>query len=93
MVLKLIIHFHYHIGLFHRVISQSGHPLDMERPGKARLNAWKYASLIGCADENVETSQDLLNCLKNIPANVLASRNEDLYVSRTIISSLYLKKL
>lgn len=68
-------------GLFHRVISQSGHPLDLEKQGKPTLTAWKYASLVGCNDETVKTSQDLLNCLRNISGEKLASKNEDLFVS------------
>ncbi|XP_065209355.1 juvenile hormone esterase-like [Planococcus citri] len=60
-------------GLIHRLITQSGHPFDLERPGKARVNAWKLASLVGCDGDEVKTSQDLLNCLKKLPAEKFVS--------------------
>lgn len=66
-------------GLFHRVISQSGHPLDMEKPGVARQHAWKMASFVGCDDKT--TSKDLLACLKKLPAEKLVENNSRLFVS------------
>ncbi|XP_065209353.1 juvenile hormone esterase-like [Planococcus citri] len=72
-------------GLFHRVISQSGHPFDMEPPGKAKLNAWKFASMVGCSGDDVQTSEELLKCLKNIPAKKLTSYNTNLFTGGVLI--------
>ncbi|XP_065209349.1 juvenile hormone esterase-like [Planococcus citri] len=59
-------------GLFHGIISQSGHPFDMEKPGKAKLNAWKLASAVGCNGDYVKITEELLHCLRKIPADDLA---------------------
>ncbi|XP_065209356.1 juvenile hormone esterase-like [Planococcus citri] len=72
-------------GLFHRAISQSGHPFDMERPGKAKLNAWKFGSMVGCSGDDVKTSEELLKCLKNIPGEKLVSYNTKLFTGGILI--------
>ncbi|XP_065209337.1 juvenile hormone esterase-like isoform X1 [Planococcus citri] len=75
-------------GLFHRVISQSGVPLEIEKPGKARLNAWKYGSLVGCDGDDVKTSEDLLKCLKNISADELNLQNNGLFTFSVMMPNL-----
>lgn len=72
-------------GLFHGVISQSGHPFDMEKPGKAKLNAWKLASMVGCDEDEVQTTEKLLDCLRNIPADELAAKNGNFYSTSILI--------
>ncbi|XP_065209357.1 juvenile hormone esterase-like [Planococcus citri] len=63
-------------GLFHGLITQSGHPFDLEKPGVHRSNAWRLASSVGCNKDTVKTSEELLNCLKNISAEELAKYTE-----------------
>lgn len=53
----------------------------MEKPGKAKLNAWKLASMVGCDGDEVDTSQELLNCLRNVPAEKLVSHDREFFVS------------
>ncbi|XP_065209335.1 juvenile hormone esterase-like isoform X2 [Planococcus citri] len=59
-------------GLFHGIITQSGHPFDMEKPGVPRLNAWRLASSVGCDGDDIKATGKLLSCLRNIPAEELA---------------------
>ena len=74
--------FHLILGLFHRLIPQSGHPFDLEKPGRARLNAWKFGSMVGCHGDEIKTSEELLKCLKNVPGENLVAHNTKLFVSR-----------
>ncbi|XP_065209336.1 juvenile hormone esterase-like [Planococcus citri] len=66
-------------GLFHRLITQSVPFTLIERPGKAKLNAWKVGSMVGCDGDEVNNSEQLLNCLRNLPAEDLALKNENFY--------------
>lgn len=75
-------------GLFHQVISQSGQSFEIEKPGRARLNAWKIASLVGCDRDTVKTSEALLKCLKNIPAEKLVAHNWNLFMLGDILPGL-----
>lgn len=62
------------IGLFHRAISQSGHPLlTITKPGSARKTAWEFANLVDCRD-NITKSEQLLQCLQNLPVKTLIER-------------------
>ena len=58
------------VGLFHRCIAQSGPRLDIfyVKPGEARKIAWKTASALGCANDDVISSLDLVTCLRKLPA-------------------------
>lgn len=76
--------------MFHRVISQSGLAIDIESSGKARQNAWKYASFVGCNSEKVTTSEALLKCLKELPAEELIKHQSKLYVRSYLLGITYL---
>ncbi len=59
------------VGLFHRAISQSGHPLlTIMRPGTARKTAWDFARIVGCYN-NITKSEQLLKCLQKVPTKIL----------------------
>ncbi|XP_065203557.1 juvenile hormone esterase-like [Planococcus citri] len=60
--------------LFHRAIMQSGSHLNYRtvvKSGGSRRQAWKLASVVGCNKPYIKTSEDLLNCLRTIPAPLL----------------------
>ncbi|KAK7590851.1 hypothetical protein V9T40_002464 [Parthenolecanium corni] len=55
-------------GLFHRCISQGGHPLNfwsMMKPGQSREYAWQLGKVLGCSNYVNKTSETLLQCLKS----------------------------
>ncbi|XP_065209911.1 juvenile hormone esterase-like [Planococcus citri] len=57
-------------GLFHRAISQSGHPLkEVMAPGSARKLSWITADLMGC--KSIKKSEELLKCLQKVPVENL----------------------
>lgn len=59
-------------GLFHRAITQSGHPLKtVMKPGEARLQAWTLARIVGCG--YAKCSEELLQCLQAIPVEVIVN--------------------
>lgn len=72
-------------GLFHKAILQSGSPVCMwaiSKPGVARKRAHAVATIAGC---KYDTSEDILKCLKKLPANYLIDIKNKLYVSGHII--------
>lgn len=67
-------------GLFHKAILQSGAPTCMwsiSTPKWARNRAHTFATIAGC---NYDTSEDLLKCLKKIPATFLINIQNRLHV-------------
>ncbi|XP_065226484.1 juvenile hormone esterase-like isoform X1 [Planococcus citri] len=75
-------------GLFHRVISQSGDPFSFDLCYQGRLAAWKLGSMVDCTGDDVKTSDDLVKCLKSIPAEELASHNNDFFTHGIMIPSM-----
>lgn len=68
-VVKLLISNKF-LGLFHRAISQSGHPLkEVMSKGSARKLSWITANLMGC--KNIKRSEELLKCLQKVPVDIL----------------------
>lgn len=68
-------------GLFHKVILQSGSPMcrwAIATPGVIRKRAEAVATIAGCY---VDTSEDILNCLKKLSANSLIDIQNRLFVS------------
>lgn len=45
------------------------------------MNARKLGSIVGCDADEGNTSQDLLNCLRNVPAKELISHDREFFVS------------
>lgn len=77
----------YHIlsplskGLFHKAILHSGTPLctfASVTPGLVRKRSEAVAVIAGC---HTETSEDILNCLKKLPATYLVQLHNRLLVS------------
>lgn len=67
-------------GLFHKAILQSGSPTckwAVSATGVARKRAFSLATLAGCY---VDTSEDVLNCLKRLPAKYLTDLHTKLHV-------------
>lgn len=68
-------------GLFHKAILQSGTPLcrwAVSTPGLVRKRTEAVATIAGC---NSETSDDILNCLKKLPASYLVELHNRFFVS------------
>lgn len=62
-------------GLFHKAISQSGQALNSDavhQPGEARALAWQLGNIVSCNTSTLKTSEDLVTCLREIPAEELA---------------------
>ena len=63
-------------ALFDRAILQSGSYLNYRtimKSGESRKQAWKFASVVGCDKPYIKTSEDLTNCLRMIPAQILTT--------------------
>lgn len=73
-------------GLFHKAIFESGTPLCLwanSPPGLARKRAHTIATIAAC---NYDTSEDILKCLKRLPADYLIGLLPQLRVSNTCFS-------
>lgn len=79
----------YHIlspmskGLFHKAILQSGTPLlrvGSSAPGLIRKRTEAVATMAGCQGDS---SEDILNCLKKLPATYLVELHNKFFVSIT----------
>lgn len=71
-------------GLFHKAISQSGHPLNADsihEPGEARKQAWRLASVVGCNTPQIRSSEALLECLRHVSSDKLGRAYSSLMVS------------
>lgn len=67
-------------GLFHKAILQSGTPVciwAVASPGVARKRAKSVAIIAGC---NYERSEDMLKCLRQLPADYLVEIQFKLFV-------------
>ncbi|VVC41623.1 Hypothetical protein CINCED_3A016801 [Cinara cedri] len=76
-------------GLFHKAILQSGTPSCLwstSLPGVSRERSKIVAKLAGCARN---TSRDVLQCLKTIPAGFFADVHEKLWEWRTFPTILF----
>lgn len=72
-------------GLFHRAILESGTPMcrwALTAPGTIRKRTVAVATLAGC---DPDTSEDVLNCLKKLPAHYLVKLHNKFFVSTTRI--------
>lgn len=72
-------------GLFHKAILQSGSPICMwaiSTPGVARNRAYAIATIAGC---NYDTSDNLLKCLRTLPADYIIDIQNKLYVSSNTV--------
>ncbi|XP_065203560.1 juvenile hormone esterase-like [Planococcus citri] len=59
-------------GQFDKGISQSGHPMNFRTilpKGVSVSRAWALARMTHCHNETVKTSEDLVECLRTIPAH------------------------
>lgn len=68
-------------GLFHKAILQSGTPLcrwAVSAPGLIRKRTEAVATIAGC---HSETSDDILHCLKKLPASFLVELHNRFFVS------------
>jgi len=67
-------------GLFHKVILQSGTPVckwAITPIGLSRKRAHTVATIAGC---NFDTSEDILQCLREVPAQYLIDIHGKLFV-------------
>lgn len=67
-------------GLFHKAILQSGSPTckwAVAATGVPRKRAYSLSTLAGC---HVDTSEDVLNCLKRLPAQYLTHLHTKLFI-------------
>jgi len=67
-------------GLFHKAILQSGAPVckwAVNPTGLSRKRAHAVATVAGCMFDN---SEDVLNCLRKLPARYLLNVHAKLYV-------------
>lgn len=74
-------------GLFHKAILQSGTPLcrwAFAAPGLVHDRTKAVATIAGC---HSDTSQEILQCLRKLPANYIVELNNKFFVS--IIIFLY----
>lgn len=72
-------------GLFHKAILQSGTPTcnwAVTPPGLIRRRTEAIATLSGC---HADTSEDILNCLRKIPATNLVKTQCKFFVSDLVI--------
>lgn len=70
-------------GLFHKAILQSGTPLccwAVSPPGLVRKRTEAVATIAGC---NSDTSEEILKCLKKLPANYIVELHNKFFVSIT----------
>lgn len=68
-------------GLFHKAILQSGSPMcrwAMATPGLIRKRTETIATIAGCHFEN---SEQILDCLKKLPASYLVQLHNKFFVS------------
>jgi carboxylesterase type B len=68
-------------GLFHKAILQSGTPVcrwAILPPGIARKRVHSIATIAGC---NYDTSEDILKCLRKLPAEYLMDLQNKLHVN------------
>lgn len=75
-------------GLFHKAILQSGSPVcrwAINPAGVSRKLAHSVATVAGC---NFDTSQNLVECLRKLPAQYLM----DLH-TKFLVSDLYFKRI
>lgn len=71
-------------GLFHKAILQSGSPLNRwstSLPGIARNRSRTVSQLAGCTGS---TSEDVLKCLKTVPARFFSDVHEKLWVYKIV---------
>lgn len=71
-------------GLFHKAILQSGAPTCMwaiSPPGIARKRAYSIATISGC---HVDTSENVLSCLKKLPGQYLMDIHSKLFVGHLL---------
>lgn len=71
-------------GLFHRAVLQSGAPTctwAVSPPGLARQRAHAVATIAGC---NYDGSDDVLECLRKLPADLTVEIQNKLFVSGTV---------
>lgn len=67
-------------GLFHKAILQSGSPVctwAVSPPGLSRKRAHAVATISGC---NFDTSEDILQCLRQVPAQYLIDLHTKFFV-------------
>lgn len=67
-------------GLFHKAILQSGTPMcrfAISTPGVARKRAEAVSTMAGCY---ADTSEDVLNCLRTLPAAYLVELHNKFFV-------------
>jgi len=72
-------------GLFHKAILQSGTPLcrwAVSPPGLVRKRTEAVATIAGC---NPDTSEEILKCLKKVPANYMVELHNKFFVSITFL--------
>lgn len=77
-------------GLFHKAILQSGAPVCTwaVTPSKiARKRAYAVATIAGC---NFVSSEDVLNCLRKLPARYLTKIHTKLFVCTYLICFIIL---
>jgi len=82
-------------GLFHKAILQSGTPLcrwAVSPPGLIRKRTEAVATIAGC---NSETSEEILKCLKKLPANYMVELHNKFFVSIILhfYGRLYLSRI
>lgn len=68
-------------GLFHKAILQSGTPMcrwAVSAPGLIRQRTKVVATIAGCHDHS---SEEILNCLKKLPAPYLVELHNKFFVS------------
>lgn len=81
-------------GLFHRCISQGGHPLNfwsMMKPGQSREYAWQLGKVLGCSNYVNKTSETLLQCLKSKSIEELIVSTLELVVNILFVESRRVK--
>lgn len=70
-------------NLLHKAILQSGSPVCLwaiPPQGVARKRAHSIATIAGC---NYDTSEDILKCLRKLPAHYIITLQNKMYVSTT----------
>ncbi|XP_070195109.1 bile salt-activated lipase-like isoform X3 [Littorina saxatilis] len=79
-------------GLFSKAIMESGaslSPWAVARPGKDTISPLQFAQSLGnetgCSDSDLQSSADLVSCLKNVPVDKILKATESIYKSTLLL--------
>ncbi|XP_070195108.1 cholinesterase-like isoform X2 [Littorina saxatilis] len=80
------------LGLFSKAIMESGaslSPWAVARPGKDTISPLQFAQSLGnetgCSDSDLQSSADLVSCLKNVPVDKILKATESIYKSTLLL--------